>query len=259
MFLKARIQAFALNSILRLCLAFLPTFVIFTSSLEALVQPSSLYDQVQLLGTISKNQESSTKNQSQPRTGRDVALIKHRSSGRILAIRVGEPVFEVGTLFQVAKGSVVIVNDDGAEITLFSKLGAARGPGVIPPPKVLENSAEKYVEEGFERVGNKIKVDAAYRDRMVTKELPTILMSAASEPVLENGVIKGFRLFQFEPGSIFEKIGMSDGDIVESINGVPLNDVARTIQFLNGLKSEKDVEVSIIRNGKPVKLNLNVN
>jgi type II secretory pathway component PulC len=52
---------------------------------------------------------------------------------------------------------------------------------------------------------------------------------------------------------------MADGDVVESINGVPLNDVARTVQFLNGLKSETKVEVTISRNGSPVTLSLDVN
>jgi general secretion pathway protein C len=207
--------------------------------------------EVQLLGAISRAGSSSA--------GRSVALVKHRASGRVAAVPLGGRVFEVGELIHIQSKSIVIKDDRGGQVIIYAKLGGARAPGLIAPPQMPLAAGDRYSEEGFERIGNKIRVDSAYRDRMVTKELPTILMSAASEPYVENGKIKGFRLFQFEPGSIFEKLGMQDGDIVESINGVPLNDVARTIQFLNGLKAERDVELSVVRNGKPVKLNLNVN
>ncbi len=205
-----------------------------------------LNEKLQLLGTISNN-------------GNGVALVKHRSTGKIKAIRLGADVFELATLIAVQSRSAVLRDQDGAEVVLSSKLAGARGPNVSRPTEVLVSEADRYAEEGFERVGTSIRVDSAYRDRMVSQELPTILMSAASEPVMENGKIKGFRLFQFEPNSIFEKMGMTDGDIVESVNGVPLNDVARTIQFLNGLKAENAVEVTISRNGRPVKLSLKVN
>jgi general secretion pathway protein C len=207
--------------------------------------------EVQLLGAIARSRTDTA--------GRSVALVKHRASGRVAAVPLGGRVFDLGELINIQSKSIVIRDDRGGQIIIYAKLGGARAPGLIAAPQGPLAAGDRYSEEGFERIGNKIRVDSAYRDRMVTKELPTILMSAASEPVVENGKIKGFRLFQFEPGSIFEKLGMQDGDIVESINGVPLNDVARTIQFLNGLKAERDVELSVVRDGKPVKLNLNVN
>ena len=83
-------------------------------------------------------------------------------------------------------------------------------------------------------------------------------MQASSEPVMENGEIKGFRLFQFDQSSMFGKLGMKDGDMVKEINGTPLNNVAKTIQFLNGLKDESRVSVNIIRDGQPITLDLNV-
>ena len=206
---------------------------------------------IQLLGTIAGQRV---------RPGaQSVALIKHRTSGKIAAVPLGGKAFESGTITEIRSKSIIITDASGSQTTVTSKLGGAWVTGYVPPPASAQVSGDRYSEEGFERVGTKTRVDAAFRDRMVTQELPTILMSAASEPVVENGQIRGFRLFQFEPGSIFEKLGMADGDVVESINGVPLNDVARTVQFLNGLKSETKVEVTISRNGSPVTLSLDVN
>jgi type II secretion system protein C len=211
---------------------------------------------IQLLGTISDTRRVAG---TAARESTGVALLKHKASGQVQAIRIGEKAFNLATLAKVSRQMVVMRTSDGAEVTLTSKLGGALSPMYKMPPSVVANTESHYAEEGFERQGNRIRIDAAYRDRMVSKELPTILMSAASEPVMEGGKIKGFRLFQFEDHSIFQKMGMEDGDIVESINGVPLNDVARTIQFLNGLKNENTIEVTISRNGRPVNLNLSVN
>lgn len=220
-------------------------FTILSSADRAWSQ-GRLEDKIQLLGAISRKDNG-------------VALVKDRSSKKVQAFRVGQKVFSYGTLLSVSRHSIQVREPEGVEVSLFTKLAGARG--TLPPesPEILSNTPERYAEEGFERIGNSIRVDSAYRDRMVSQELPTILMSAASEPVMQNGKIIGFRLFQFEPGSIFTKIGLQEGDVIEAINGVPLNNVARTVQFLNGLKSETSVEVSIQRDGRPVQLKMEVN
>ena len=183
-----------------------------------------------------------------------VALIKNLGTGQVKAFKVGEQVWTEGKLAGVERQAMTIRLPSGSNEVVSSKLrGGGKG---LPVVKV--STEDKHIEDGFQRIGNKIDVDARYRDRMLKEELPNILMQASSEAVMENGEIKGFRLFQFEPNSIFQKLGIKEGDVVREINGVPLNNVARTIQFLNGLRSEGNVQVSVVRNGAPVTLDLNV-
>lgn len=209
----------------------------------ALAWASEATDNLQLLGAIASQRGG-------------VALIKHRGTGQVKAIKTGEAVYGLGTLLSVERQSMIILESDGRMTTLSSKLGGAVGKKA--PPKVLVSTEDKHIEDGFQRIGNKIDVDSRYRDRMIKDELPNILMQASSEPVVVNGEITGFRMFQFDEGSMFHKLGMKDGDVVREINGVPLNNVAKTIQFLNGLKQESNVQVEIMRDGQPVTLNLNV-
>jgi len=187
-----------------------------------------------------------------------VALIKNRDSSEVKAFKTGEDVFNMGTLLSVDRTRMIIVENDGQMTMISSKLGGMISSKARPAPKVFASTADKHIEEGFSRIGNKIEVDGRYRDRLIKEELPNVLMQASSEPVVVNGEITGFRIFQFEEGSIFHKLGMQDGDIVNEINGIPLNNVARTIQFLNGLREENNVKVTIQRNGSPVTLELNV-
>ena len=158
-----------------------------------------------------------------------------------------------GRLLVVERQAMTLLLPSGVQEVVSSKL---RGGPKVPLVKV--SNEERHIEEGFQRIGNKIEVDSRYRDRMLKEELPNILMQASSEAVMENGEIKGFRLFQFEPNSIFAKLGIKEGDVIREINGVPLNNVARTIQFLNGLKTEGNVQMSVVRDGKPVNLDLSV-
>jgi type II secretory pathway component PulC len=153
---------------------------------------------------------------------------------------------------------MIIVENDGQMTMISNKLGGMSVSQAARPPKVSVSSADRHIEEGFQRIGTRTEVDGRYRDRLIREELPNILMQASSEPVVINGEITGFRIFQFDQNSIFHKLGMQDGDVVREINGIPLNNVARTIQFLNGLREESRVQVSVQRNGAPVTLELNV-
>lgn len=184
-----------------------------------------------------------------------VALVKNRETNEVKAFKTGEDVFKIGTLLSVDRQQMILVENDGHMTMISNKLGGMTGRSA---PKVLVSTVDKHIEEGFQRIGTKIEVDGRYRDRLIREELPNILMQASSEPVVINGEITGFRIFQFDQNSIFHKLGLQDGDVVREINGIPLNNVARTIQFLNGLREENQVQVNVLRNGSPVALELNV-
>lgn len=187
-----------------------------------------------------------------------VALVKNRDTSEVKAFKTGEDVFRLGTLLSVDRAQMILIDNDGYMTKISNKLGgmsASHSPRVA---KVMVSTADRHIEEGFQRVGTNIEVDARYRDRLIREELPNILMQASSEPVVINGEITGFRIFQFDQNSIFHKLGLQDGDVVREINGIPLNNVARTIQFLNSLREATDVKVNVMRNGSPVALELKV-
>ncbi len=189
------------------------------------------------------------------KSGAGVALVKHRPTATIKALKVGEDVFGFGRLLYVDRYEMRLFSPMKGSIIIFSRFGGdsrrlQKGPVV--------DSEDRYIEDGFQRIGNKIQVDARYRDRIVREELPKVLMEASSEPVMKGGQIVGFRLFQFDEKSMFHKLGIKDGDVVSEINGVPLNNVTRTVQLLNGLRGEGDVKVKVMRNGTPISLDMSV-
>ena len=80
--------------------------------------------------------------------------------------------------------------------------------------------------------------------------LNKILTEARAVPNFENGVAKGYKLFQIVPGSIYEKLGLQNGDVIHGVNGEPMVDPGKAFTMLSELKNTNHLELTINRNGK---------
>ncbi len=77
-------------------------------------------------------------------------------------------------------------------------------------------------------------------------------------PHFEGGESTGFRLFAIRRGSIFDKIGLKNGDIIRKINGQAMNDPTRALALLEELRGSEDLTVSVTRNRKDRTINYTV-
>lgn len=120
-------------------------------------------------------------------------------------------------------------------------------------------SGLEFSESGFTRSkdGN-IVADRRWVDKALTSDFAKTLQDAKASPNLVNGEVKGFVLTRIRPDSVYEKMGFQDGDVVETINGIDLNDAARAIQTLNSLRQENAIELNIKRNGVSMPLKIQV-
>jgi type II secretion system protein C len=73
-------------------------------------------------------------------------------------------------------------------------------------------------------------------------------------PNLQNGSSNGFRLSQIQPGSIFQQMGLEEGDILTGAQGQQINDPMRAMALLSALRNSPSISVSVIRNGSPMQL-----
>lgn len=115
-----------------------------------------------------------------------------------------------------------------------------------------------YSEPGFERRGNNTIVTREWVDDAISNNLPKILGDARAVPDVVGNQIKGFTLVQIIPGSVYEKLGLKNRDVIQSINGIPLNDAARAIQTLNSLRNESSLNLRVMRGGREVTMKVNV-
>ncbi len=61
----------------------------------------------------------------------------------------------------------------------------------------------------------------------------------------------GFRLFSIADGSLFSRLGLVDGDVVQRVNGTAIADPTALLGFLQRLRTEPRVALDIVRAGTP--------
>ncbi|HPM41693.1 MAG TPA: general secretion pathway protein GspC, partial [bacterium] len=67
------------------------------------------------------------------------------------------------------------------------------------------------------------------------------------------GKVSGMKILSVKGDSIFAKLGMRRGDVLQKINGMEL-DVKRGFEIFNQLKDSKNIQLDLIRQGQPTSL-----
>lgn len=73
-----------------------------------------------------------------------------------------------------------------------------------------------------------------------------------------NGQSNGFRLSEVQPGSIFQQIGLQNGDVLTTIEGQTIGDPAQAMQLLAGLRNQNSIDVAVMRNGQMQQLHYSI-
>ena len=83
------------------------------------------------------------------------------------------------------------------------------------------------------------------------ENLNTILTDARCVPEFEDGKPAGYRCFQITPGSVYDKLGLKDNDVICGLNGENINEPTKAFQVLSSLKdaSARNIQICIKRNG----------
>lgn len=134
-----------------------------------------------------------------------------------------------------------VLIDRGGSIEALPLPEIARATAFVPPPPVANTSASI------------VRVEQAIRSN------PNIISQVMHRtPFFEDGKLKGIRV---EPGpnaAAFARLGLRNRDLVTAINGVTLNDEARSRDIFDSLANAPEARVTVERNGTPQDLVLNL-
>ncbi len=178
---------------------------------------------------------------------RSIATIEDKSASQVYPVRIDDEIPGKARIIQIESRKVTFLNLSSSrreyvELPPDSNLGARislAGPSRNGPalPSV-------------ETVGaNQFNVTRAAVDQALS-DLPKVLTQARAVPNIENGVANGYKLFQIVPGSIYQTIGLQNGDTLMALDGSPMNDPAKAFELLNQLKTSSRMELTVKRNGK---------
>ena len=84
--------------------------------------------------------------------------------------------------------------------------------------------------------------------------LPEILRQARVVPRYQNGKFAGFMITNIVPGSVYEKIGLQNGDVIKAVNGVVVKTPQQAMQMYEKLRDASRISVKIERAGTEMTL-----
>lgn len=70
------------------------------------------------------------------------------------------------------------------------------------------------------------------------------LTQARAVPNFENGKPAGYKMIEVKPGGIYDKLGLKNGDVIQSVDGRKIDDPQKTFQLIGKLKQGAQLEVS---------------
>ncbi len=177
---------------------------------------------------------------------RSIATIEDKSAAMVYPLREQDEIPQKAKIVKIEPTRVIFINTasgrreyielpedatNNTRITLGSSTAKAPGGGIDRSSPTQFNIAKTEVDKTF-------------------ADLPNVLTQARCIPNLENGAPNGFRCFQIVPGSIYDKLGMQNNDVVLSINGQSLNDPTQAVAQLSEFKNASHLDLVIKRGGR---------
>jgi general secretion pathway protein C len=88
----------------------------------------------------------------------------------------------------------------------------------------------------------------------ITERMDIIASQAAIVPFFEKGQPVGFRIYHIRPGSLYDKIGIKNGDVIRQINGYKFNNPQKALEAYSNLVSATSLNVDIQRGSNAVNM-----
>jgi type II secretion system protein C len=212
----------------------------------------------------------------------DITLVgtSHLSTGKPFIIvetpegdqslyRLGETIPNVGRVLSISHNRAVVLHHSHRvalqipnDVPPQAPFGLRRRPFMGNPmyrpgmrPRVQFGP---YGALGVHRLSpNRYVIGRATVDRNLANMAPLFTQIRAI-PNLEDGSSNGFRLSEIQPGSIFQEIGLLDGDIITGAQGQTVNDPMKAMALLSSLRNSPSINLSVLRNGSPVQLHYTI-
>ena len=197
------------------------------------LEPAEL--NIELLGTVSGDLDNA------------VAIISETRKKEQSLYKEGDSI-EDATIVKILRGKVILrVGDENQILSMEEKPRTSGPPSGREVPGPSGPTARPESATG-------ITLDRA----VVTESLQNIneiLSQVRVRPHYRDGKADGLMLSQIKPNTIFTKMRLRNGDVVQRVNGKPITSPDDIMGFYEELKSGESVSLDIRRRGRDTTLN----
>jgi type II secretion system protein C len=172
-----------------------------------------------------------------------------RSAGKTRVVSPGESAFG-GRLLAVGPRGASL-DFEGVRVELALSTAPMPVAAAAPPP--VREAAPPEDASAAPRSLDKREVE-----RRLSLEIPRILAETTAVPVMENGRVTGIALTRIAEGSLLTEAGLRAGDVLTQINDTVIDGLPTLIGLYPRLQSARELHATVLRNGVPVSINVNL-
>ncbi|MBA3542758.1 MAG: general secretion pathway protein GspC, partial [Deltaproteobacteria bacterium] len=126
------------------------------------------------------------------------------------------------------------------------------------PADENKDELQSAIDSGIKKIDdNNYEIDKSLVEKILANPM-AVAKGARVVPSMKNGKPDGFKLYAIRPTSVYSKIGLTNGDTLQSINGFELTSADKALEVYTKLREASALEVEITRRGKPFTIKYNI-
>jgi general secretion pathway protein C len=174
------------------------------------------------------------------------AIMEEKAKKKQVLVKVGNTIAGA-TVLKIMRDKVIVKYMDKEET--LKRAGSAES-AILPPGK---ESAGGSAPAGSQANGSVTLSREEINSSM--KDMGNMLSQAQVRPYFSAGVPDGFMVSSIRQGSIFQKMGLLDGDIIQGLNNRKVQSADDMMELYNNLRSGAGMSLSVKRGGKQESMN----
>jgi general secretion pathway protein C len=163
------------------------------------------------------------------------------------------------TVTEILETRVYLDNDGKSEyVDLFEAPAPPPKPAAAQAAPAKDDALAQDLAKGIKKLSeNKYELQRSTLES-VLGNMALLSRSARIVPEMKDGKAAGFRLFAVRPDGPFAMIGMQNGDIISSINGLEITSPEKALEVYAKLKSASHLSLGMERNGQKTTKEYNI-
>jgi len=187
------------------------------------------------------------------------ATIINTDSQKQGAYSVGDPIPGASGKLKAIRFKYVDFENNGhiERIVLAGATPPATPVAAVETPASTDENKDDLqasIDNGIKKIDdNTFEIDKSLVDKVLANPM-AVAKGARIVPAVKNGKPDGFKLYAIRPSSVYAKLGLTNGDTLQSINGFELTSADKALEVYTKLREATSLEMEVTRRGKPVTL-----
>ena len=117
-------------------------------------------------------------------------------------------------------------------------------------PKSISDKIHKVSDTEF-------NVERSVLEEVLEKQA-SLMRGVRLRPRKNGSDVMGLQVSRVRRGTLLNEVGLKNGDVIKGINGFDLTDPQKALEAYGRLRTASELELSLVRNGKPTSIEFHI-